>query len=302
MRVLVLGAAGMLGHKVYQTLVDSHIDVYAAFRKKFSDYESLGIFSRDRSLDQLDVCDTQNLFTILNELRPDCIVNCVGVTTRKVDSAGIKQLIQINALLPHQLVEWATAHRSRVIHFSTDCVFSGKQGPYHEDHLKDAVDPYGQTKALGEIADPCALTLRMSIIGFELGSSTELLGWLISQKGKPIRGFSHALYSGVTTNWLARTVSALIRDHKNLSGVFQIASAPISKCELLEKLNARLGLNCQITPDRSVVTDKRLDGSHFIRVTGIQVPTWDLMIEELDREYQLKLENMKSENLRRAVA
>jgi dTDP-4-dehydrorhamnose reductase len=285
MRILILGAAGMLGHKIYLRLKNRFPETWAAFRKTKNVYSNYGLFAPNRVIDRWDFTDTARLAPSLDSCRPDWIVNCAGVTTRKADAAGLVRLVQVNALLPHLLAEWCEARGARLIHFSTDCVFSGKGGPYLETDDKDAGDPYGQSKSLGEVGGPRALTLRSSIIGFELGSQpTELLGWMLSQRGRTVRGFTRALYSGVTTTWMAEAVEKIITGFPNLNGVKQVASRPISKADLLKLMNEHFKLGCTIVPDEAVVTDKRLDGSKFTAETGIAVPPWPDLIAALARE------------------
>jgi dTDP-4-dehydrorhamnose reductase len=285
MRILVLGAAGMLGHKIYLHLKRRFPDTWAAVRKTKNIYEKLGVFEPDHMIENWNLADHGLLMKNLNSCRPNWIVNCAGVTTRKVDAAGLTQLIQINALLPHQLADWCESSGNRLIHFSTDCVFSGDGGPYTEASPRDATDPYGQSKSLGEVDHIQALTIRSSIIGFELGTPTELLGWLFTQKGRQIKGYTNALYSGVTTTWMAQAVEQIMTNHPKVHGIRQIASQPISKADLLAMVNSTFKLGCTLIPDASVVVDKRLSGERFHGETGIVVPSWPVMIEQLVEEY-----------------
>jgi dTDP-4-dehydrorhamnose reductase len=168
-----------------------------------------------------------------------------------------------------------------VIHFSTDCVFNGKRGCYTEDDSSDAEDLYGRSKYLGEVAADNALTLRTSVIGRELSQFRSLLEWFLAQNGKTIRGFRRVIYSGVTTNYLARRVGDLIAGHPSLSGLYQVTSAPICKYDLLCLLREAFKLDVEIVPDENEVSDRSMAGDAFLRDTGYQSPDWPGLIAEL---------------------
>jgi dTDP-4-dehydrorhamnose reductase len=189
--------------------------------------------------------------------------------------------IRINALMPHELAELCAEWAGHLIHFSTDCVFSGRKGKYTEDDPPDAEDLYGKSKFLGEVTAPNAITLRTSIIGRELTEHRSLLDWFLSQNGGSARGFRRVIYSGITTNEMANVVTMLVRDLPALSGTFQVASDPISKFELLTLIRDAYRLDIEMTPDDREVSDRSMIGQRFTDASGWRAPSWPEMVREL---------------------
>lgn len=288
MRILILGAGGMLGHKMCYQLSNKGFEVFASFRTKFSNYSHLSFYNNVTAVEDLDITNKDLLIDTLNEVKPNVIINCIGVTTRKI-SNNKELIIYINSLLPHQLDNWASNNDSKLIHFSTDCVFNGKAAvPYSEKSDKTASDLYGQSKSLGEVSESKhSLTLRSSIIGNEINHFTELVEWMISQNGKQVSGYQNVMYSGVTTNTMAKFVEHILRNNLNLSGLYQIASEPISKLNLIKTINNIYSLKSTIRPDGKHQSYKVLDGSEFVKATGLKTPTWNEMISELFNERKL---------------
>ncbi|MDQ2945657.1 MAG: sugar nucleotide-binding protein, partial [Acidobacteriota bacterium] len=201
-KILVLGGAGMLGHKMFQTLRERFPGTLCTTRRA-ADSPEISRFDRlwkGSAIPGVDVMKPVDLERTLREIRPDFMVNCVGVIKQRREAHLPIPSITVNSLLPHQLAGMAANWGGRVIHFSTDCVFSGKRGQYTENDPSDAEDLYGKSKFLGEVAVSNALTLRTSIIGRELSEHQSLLDWFLSQNHRKVRGFTRVIYSGVTTN------------------------------------------------------------------------------------------------------
>jgi dTDP-4-dehydrorhamnose reductase len=218
----------------------------------------------------------------LGDARPEVVINCIGIVKQKPLAEDAIASITINSLFPHLLDRWCVANNARLIHFSTDCVFSGDKGGYDEDDVSDARDLYGRTKYLGEVTQsPATLTLRTSIIGRELSSFRSLVEWLHQQQGNRINGFTQVLYSGVTTIQAAKVVAELISRDVPAYGLYQVAGPWISKYELLTKIRDRAGLDIEIVADGSVVLDRTMIGERFAAATGIAIPGWDLMVDEM---------------------
>lgn len=231
-------------------------------------------------IDSIDVNNFLDLTDVLQHIKPDFILNCIGITKRRHESELAVPTIHLNALFPHQLSEWGVSHSARVINFSTDCVFDGGVGNYTEESVPNAIDLYGKTKALGEIRGKNALTLRSSFIGTELDGGTELLEWFLSQKGT-VKGFRNAIYSGLTTIELGRIVKFVLLHHPNISGLYNISSDPISKFDLLTLIKKKLRLNVKVIPDETISCNRSLNSSKFRNEFKYSPPTWDAMIEEL---------------------
>ena len=282
MKILILGGDGMIGHKMDQVLsVQNHEIVISIREKKDLTLKSISSKSKVFFNDFLK----DNILDFLVKVNPDVIINAIGVTIRRGSTKNISDTIYLNSFFPHQLSNWALAFKKRLIHFSTDCVFSGSEGSYLEDTTPDALDYYGKTKGLGEVNSKSSLTIRSSMIGPELFNKTELFEWIINNKEKEINGFSRVMYSGVTTVYMARLLANLIDNHKNLSGIYNIASKPISKFELLHLINDNFDLGLIINDYKTVISNKTLNASKIEKVIGLQPPSWDELIFELKKDY-----------------
>jgi len=209
MRLVILGGTGMLGHTLWERLSLRFPDTYTTIRKGIRDYGNDHLFGSDRVIDHIDVMDFRMLEGALRVIRPDVILNCIGITKRREEPQNPIPSIILNAMLPHKLVKLAADVNAKLIHFSTDCVFDGKTGHYSDDAPTNAMDIYGRTKALGEVTGSNVLTLRSSFIGKELREGTELFEWFLSQNGT-VKGFRNAIYTGLTTIELGRIVERLI--------------------------------------------------------------------------------------------
>ena len=282
MKILILGGDGMIGHKMAQVLSAQNHEIVISIREK-KDLTLKSIPSKTKVFFNAFLKD--NILDFLDKVKPDVIINAIGVTIRKGSTKNISDTIYLNSFFPHQLSNWALAFKKRLIHFSTDCVFSGSEGSYLEDTTPDALDYYGKTKGLGEVNSKSSLTIRSSMIGPELFNKTELFEWIINNKEKEINGFSRVMYSGVTTVYMAKLVADLIDNHKNLSGIYNVASKPISKFELLHLINDNFDLGLIINDDKTVISNKTLDAPKIENELGIKSPGWNELIIELKKDY-----------------
>jgi dTDP-4-dehydrorhamnose reductase len=278
MRVLILGAGGMLGHKVWQILRD-RVDCRAAVRTRLP----LPLFDNEHVIDGFDAADFSGVRRLIGTVRPDVIVNCAGVVKQLAAAHDPIASITLNALFPHIVARASADYGARMIHISTDCVFAGTKGHYVESDFPDAADLYGRSKLLGEVVES-ELTIRTSIIGRELRTSNGLVEWFLANRGGSVRGFTRAVFSGVTTTTLAHTLAAVIEQHPALHGLYHVAGAPITKYDLLVMLNEALGAGVTITPDDHVVIDRSLDATRFQSATGLVPPAWQEMIAALAAE------------------
>ncbi|WP_413581374.1 dTDP-4-dehydrorhamnose reductase family protein [Bdellovibrio sp. HCB288] len=285
MKILVIGAAGMLGHQVWKRLNQNYPgDVFGTVRKDISYYEKYNSLDPKCLFGNVDVLEFGSLQEILEKVQPVWIVNCVGLTLRKPDLGDIEKCIEINSMLPHRLALWASSNNSKVIHFSTDCVFDGSKGSYVVSDIPTANDMYGKSKFLGETHERNALTLRLSIVGRELESKTELVEWFLKQKNQTIKGYTRAFYSGLTTKRVGDEVVRIIKEFPQLNGLYQVSSEPISKYDLLRLLNKYFEIHADIEPFDGYCSDKTLDCSEYSRETGFIPPSWDEMIAELAQD------------------
>jgi len=278
MRILILGADGMIGHKIAQSLED--FELILASRKSISS-KSIGIKKGEMVLHNLI---TDSLDSLLDNITPDVIINCVGITTRRGVEENIAHTRLLNSDLPYKLNSWVNSNSRKLIHFSTDCVFSGSKGNYQDYDLPDAEDLYGTTKAAGEVDGSNTLTIRCSMIGRELYNFTELFEWLIKNKNKKIEGYSKVLYSGITTVRMGKILNQILKKNLNLSGIYNISSTPISKFDLLVKLSNAFNLNVEVKQNINNKSNKVLISEKFTEITGIYPPNWDDLIPEFKED------------------
>jgi dTDP-4-dehydrorhamnose reductase len=272
----------MLGHKLYQ-IFSRRFDTYVTVRENASYYGRYNLFNPKHTITNVRVEDYVSIVESINKSQPEVVVNCIGIVKQSNLANNPIASISINSLFPHQLAELCLDKGIRVIHISTDCVFSGNKGKYKEDDVPDAIDIYGRTKYLGELNKEGCLTIRTSMIGRELATSHGLLEWFIRQKGKSVSGYSQAIFSGLTTDCLADVLTMIINKEKELSGVWHIASEPINKYDLLTLIKKIYDLRIEIKPDETVVYNRSLDSSRFHEVTGFVAPSWTEMIERMYR-------------------
>jgi dTDP-4-dehydrorhamnose reductase len=270
----------MLGHKTWNVLAE-RFETYATVRSPLALQPA-----SDAHAHAIVGVDAENLDSAANALtsvRPSVVVNCIGIVKHLAAAQDAVPSITVNALFPHRLAELAAKEGARVIQISTDCVFSGRKGAYSEDDEPDPSDLYGRTKLLGELTREHTLTIRTSIIGRELTGAHGLLEWFLSQPG-PVRGYTRAIFSGLTTQALAETLAAVIDDHPNLHGVWHVAGEPIAKYDLLGELARVYERDVTIEPDDRVRIDRSLNDARFRSVTKIATPSWSDMLDELVRD------------------
>jgi dTDP-4-dehydrorhamnose reductase len=280
---MVLGGAGMLGHKMFQVLREHFVGTFCTVREDIRKppFDRVGLLQGDDVIPGVDVTDFPALEAILSGFRPEYLVNCVGVIKQRREAVSPIPSIGINSLLPHKLAEMAALWGGRVIHFSTDCVFNGRRGGYTEEDLSDAEDLYGKTKFLGEVAVANALTFRTSIIGRELSEHRSLLDWFLAQNHGTVRGYRRVIYSGVTTNHLAELVASIIQEHPGLRGLYQVASEPISKYDLLCLLRDAYRLDVRIEQDDLEESDRSIKVDKLREAIGYRCPPWPSLAQQL---------------------
>lgn len=278
-RVLVLGAAGMLGHKLIERL-SGRFTVTGTVRDKEVPIELVPFVGAGQVQTSVSVLDDLSLRTALNEAQPEVVINAVGVVKQLAAAKDGVVTIETNALLPHRLARLGAEFGFRLIHISTDCVFSGAAGPYDEMAIADARDLYGRSKLLGEVGGPRQLTLRTSIVGRELRGHHALVDWLLGASGK-VSGYVNALYSGLTTLALADLVARVIEEAPDLEGLWHVSGDAISKFDLLMLVKAAYGLPVEIEPNTEFRCDRRLDSGRFRAAMRWQPSTWPDMVAEM---------------------
>ena len=280
MKVLILGGTGMLGHKLVQRF-EEPFETWTSIQASFSEVERFGIFERDRTIEDVRATDLTSLRSSIETIRPDVVVNAIGVIKRLPTSHNVSKMLLINSIFPHRLAALSSEFRFRLIQISTDCVFDGKRGNYNEEDDTNATDLYGRSKSLGEISDGNCLTLRTSIIGRELATHHSLIEWFLSNSGGKVNGFVNAIYSGFPTIVFADIISNLILEHKDLKGIFHVSSDPIDKFQLLNLVNEHFRAGITIDRADDFTIDRSLDSTKFRNVTGFRPRPWEEMIASM---------------------
>jgi len=282
-RVLVLGGDGMLGHKVFQVFNEEH-ETHASFLTH-GHYVSAFPTYRDVPASRIhlgvNALDNASLEQLVTDVRPDVVVNCIGLIKQLEEASDYVLAIRMNSLLPHSLAGICSAGGARLVHVSTDCVFSGNKGNYTEEDPSDVMDLYGKSKSLGEVDYSPHLTMRTSIIGREWVRSTALLEWFLSQKGKSVKGYKNAVYTGFSTEAIAGLIRKTVVERPDVTGLWHVSSDPVTKLELLLKLKEAWTLDVEILPYDDPPCDRSLDSSRFFRETGFDRPSWESMINGL---------------------
>ena len=285
MKVLILGVTGMLGNAMFRTFLNSNIgyDVIGTIRGDKASHHFEDV-SSEYIITGVDVENYDSLIRVFAAVHPQIVINCVGLVKQLADANNPLLAIPINTLLPHRLADLCTLVNARLIHISTDCVFSGDKGNYMESDFPDAKDLYGRSKLLGEVDYPHAITLRTSIIGHELSGNRSLIGWFLSQENS-VKGFTRAIFSGLPTVELARIIHDFVLPCPQLHGLYHIAAKPIDKHSLLNLVAQIYNKKIEIFPDDSFKIDRSLNSQKFYEMTGYVAPEWH---ELITRMYEFK--------------
>jgi dTDP-4-dehydrorhamnose reductase len=276
MKVLILGAAGMLGHAIYRVLASQADFHVLGTVRNLTAADTLPRSYRASLQECVLVENTDPLRDLIHRFQPNVIVNCIGVDANARDV----QAAWVNAYLPLRLAELAGEASARLIHIGTDGVFSGRKGGYSEADTPDPLDVYGRSKLLGEVSQAHCLTLRTSVIGPELGSGKSLLGWLLSQEGE-VQGYRRAIFSGLPTVELAWVIARFVLPRPDLQGVLHVSADAISKFDLLNLIVTLYGKSITIVPDDTVVINRSLDSSRFRGLTSYHPPNWPDLITRM---------------------
>jgi dTDP-4-dehydrorhamnose reductase len=284
MKVLVLGAGGMLGSAMVSVLAgQQEMDVSGTLRNTAIS-EDFTTMAAARLFAGIDALDENALVDVLARVRPDVVINCIGVVKQLREADDPLIAIPVNAVLPHRLARLCKLASARLIHFSTDCVFSGSKGNYAESDQSDATDLYGRSKYLGELHQPHTITLRTSVIGHELRSRNSLIGWFLAQQGR-CPGFTGAVFSGLPAVVLAQIVRDVIIPRPDLYGLYHVASDPISKFDLLELVARVYGKVIEIDRYNAPVIDRSLNARRFQDATGYRAPDWPELVSVMHTYY-----------------
>ena len=282
-KVLVLGATGMLGNAVLRLFAQSAGYEVVGSARSWSALRLLPADLSDRVICGVDVEHIDSLINLFSKVQPNVVINCIGLVKQLAEADDPLAAIPINSLLPHRLARLCGVAGARLVHMSTDCVFSGAKGMYTEADMSDAKDLYGRSKYLGEVDYPHAVTLRTSIIGHELSGGHSLVGWFLAQQGG-VKGFRRAIFSGLPTVELAKVIRDHVIPHPELQGVHHVSADPINKFDLLTLISNVYGKKIDIATDDHFIIDRSLDSSRFRNATGFQPQSWPELVRRM-REF-----------------
>ena len=286
MKVLLLGASGMLGNMLFKQLVaDDRYDVVGTVRSNaISSF--FGEVERKHLLSNIDVLDFDVVTELFQKIRPDVVINCVGLIKQVSTANDPLKVLPVNAILPHRLSNMCGLIEARLIHISTDCVFSGRTGKYTEGCISDAEDLYGKSKFIGEVvSSKSVVTLRTSIIGRELLTNKSLVDWFLSQEG-PVKGYCKAIFSGLPTIELSEVIRNYVIPNAELHGLYHVSSSPIDKYSLLKLIAQSCNKEIEVISDESLVIDRSLDSSRFEIATGYKAPNWQVLVDKMFKNKQ----------------
>ncbi len=280
MKILVIGATGLIGSTIYKYLsANPKFSVFGSIRNS-SDKRFFSSSLSSNLLSRADASDYQNWNNIFKKIQPDIVINCLGITKHVKGGNDPLVAIPINAYFPHYLNGLCQEYGARLIHISSDCVFSGNRGGYLEDDIPDAEDFYGKSKALGEILGGPAITLRTSTIGHELHTSFGLLDWFLGQKSS-CQGYKNAFFSGIPTIELARIIEEYVIPSPKLQGLYHVGASKISKFDLLTQIAREYGKKIEIIPNTTFRIDRSLNSDRFYEATGYKPPSWMQLIKKM---------------------
>jgi len=280
MRILIFGGKGMLGHKLVQVLND-RFDVWTTIRGKLDSLVKYNFYIKENILENVDILDSEQVKRSIEQVKPELVINCVGIIKQLPISKDVINTLSINSLFPHRLAELSKQYSFRLINISTDCVFKGTKGNYTENDEADASDLYGRSKNLGEVLQENCLTIRTSIIGRELDTNHSLVDWFLSNQGGKVKGFINAIYSGFPTIIFADIMTDLIVNQQNLNGLYHISSEPINKFELLNLIKEAYQANIEIELFEDFKIDRSLNSDIFRNETGFEPLSWNEMIKKM---------------------
>jgi dTDP-4-dehydrorhamnose reductase len=279
-KILILGGSGMLGNAVLRFFASqSKYEVVSSIRSA-SDLRRFPVELRHMVIAGVEVGNLDEVSRVFALAQPKIVINCVGLIKQLPESHDPLAAISINAVLPHRLARLCELAGARLIHVSTDCVFSGSRGMYRESDNPDASDLYGRSKLLGEVDYPHAVTLRTSLIGHELDSARSLVGWFLAQEG-PVKGFTRAIFSGLPTVEMARVIHDFVMPNSEMRGVYHVSVDPISKHDLLRLIAETYERGTEILPDDGPAIDRSLDSTRFREITGYRPPRWSELVRQM---------------------
>lgn len=282
MKVLILGASGMLGSTAFNTLRENGYEVYGTVRSRAAS-ERLRA-KRSLIIEGITAENIESISEVLANIKPDFVINCIGIVKQDSNAQSIEKILPVNSIFPHRLAALCKIGEIKMIHISTDCVFSGKKGNYREEEEKDATDLYGISKGLGEVneMEGTALTLRTSVVGHELNSNRSLIDWFLSNKpGSNIEGYEKVFYNGLSTVEVCKVLKIVMESEKWKSGLINLSGEKINKANLLRMVNKVYSAGVNICSVNKPTLDRTLNSDRFREMYNYKPPSWEMQLNDL---------------------
>ena len=281
MKILILGANGLLGGACYRLMTQvPNLEVFGSVRSELDKSDK----SSQRLIGSIDVLDTEKLDQLFAENKPQVVINCTSLSKSMMNDANPLRFIELYSMLPHRLARLCSRYSARLIHISSDGVFSGKKGNYREIDKADSDDLYGRSKFLGEVTSPNCITIRTSIIGHDNSLQNGLISWYLSNKYS-CKGYTKAVFSGLPVCVLAQILVDFVIFNLKLEGVYHIGSNPISKFDLLKLVAEIYDSHVSIKPDHSVIMNRSLNTEKFQREANYSPPNWNTLVSLMHDDY-----------------
>ena len=285
-KILILGGSGLIGFGLLKGISSfSDYDVSSTLFNKVDKYSYIKKIKNINLYENINVLNLNKFINFLETLSVDIIINCIGVTKHVSDDPCTN--IQINSYFPNFLSNHCYKKKIKLIHISTDCVFSGLTGSYIESDKPDATDIYGKSKSLGEVIYEKSLVIRTSTIGMEYKNKTNgLFNWFFNNKKKFCYGYENAYFYGLTTNELAKIISKNIIPQSNFKGLYNISGPRINKYDLLCLIKKKFNLPIVIKKNKNFKIDRSLKSIKFEKEFNYKKKEWSLMLDQLKEDYE----------------
>lgn len=284
MKIIIIGVTGMLGYSLFKNMTDfSHLDVYGTVRS-LKGKEKFFVGIENKLIKGVDATEISTIEKAIRKVKPDVVINCIGLIKQHSISKQHIDSITINGLLPHQLANLCNKYSCKLIHFSTDCVFDGSKGMYTEEDLADASDLYGKSKSIGEVDYAPHLTIRTSIIGHELSTNVSLVDWFLSQDST-VLGFSGAIFSGLPTCVISQLLVSKILPDKNITGLYHLSAEPINKMNLLTIIARIYENGIKVIESAELKIDRSLNSVKLRNLLDLEIPSWDKLILDMHEDF-----------------
>ena len=276
MKIVILGASGLIGNGIMKTLsANKAFSIYGTFNSN-SFYEQKDM----KNIQKFDVLANNELFNFINKIRPDQIINCLGITKHFSKDYTDREFMYVNCEFVKELANISKKQSYRLIHISTDCVFDGVKGDYSESDLPNAKDIYGKSKSYAEMISDESLVIRTSTIGREIGTVNGLLEWFLDQVNE-CEGYKNAYFTGITATELGKILIDCFIPKVEVKGLYNVGANKISKYDLLKIFSYHYNKKISVIKNETISIDRSLNSKKFKNFFNYQSKSWSNMLSEM---------------------